>query len=202
MGSMIIYLAIILLAFSPLTKAGRPLSLIEDNILDSVTTTQEVPKNCEDQSGRRCVHFTQCDQDGFIGEDYGQLFEVRSGQENESDHHCEGLVETTFIVLKRWRFAVRKERRRRIWIISMRSWAWLSMTRRLQPASQVVLHISSPGSGNVTTSLPLWTSQETAWFTSPGTRLRWEGNISPLLQSLSFSPRLPARRSTRRRAWS
>ena len=91
------YLAIIfVLGFSPLTKAGPPLSLVEesDNIV-GVLTTEEVWKvkydgdcrgedimmvcleNCEDQPGRRCVHFTQCHQDGFVGEDYSQVIDVR-----------------------------------------------------------------------------------------------------------------------------
>lgn len=34
-------------------------------------------ENCEDLPGRRCIHYTQCDQDGFIGGDYSQGFDVR-----------------------------------------------------------------------------------------------------------------------------
>ena len=75
------YLAIIL-SFSLLTKAGRPLSLIDDNVLDSVSATEKVlsVEDCEDKPGQRCVHFTECDLDGFITENstqINQLIDVR-----------------------------------------------------------------------------------------------------------------------------
>ena len=87
-----IYLAIIFLTFSALTKAGRPLSLIEDDILEEIFQPNSVSKvelkdstgeikmsrveDCEDQAGRRCVHFTECDQDGFIAEDSSQVSQL------------------------------------------------------------------------------------------------------------------------------
>merc|ERR1712039_623692 len=89
-STMKLYLAILLLSFSSLTKAGRRLSLIEDNILDLVSTTQEVFESCEGQPGRRCVHFTQCDQDGFIVEDSSQLIDVRFGGD---DFQCSEEME-------------------------------------------------------------------------------------------------------------